>query len=162
AFFFLTPGKSAQADLASSPPAVQPAAAAPPVVPAPPAPAPPVLAPPAPAEKAPDLSKIEEPKKDPAEPRTPRGQLSAHGLKNLKGATVFVKVEAGRLSGSGSGFLVNLDGQTGYIITNHHVVNPEAELLQPVRGPRGTTGLRIVKYKPANARVSVVFNSGTK
>jgi predicted Zn finger-like uncharacterized protein len=96
-------------------------------------------------------------------PRLPRGQLSARALKDLKGATVFIKVEAGKaLSCSGSGFLIKVEGNTGYIITNHHVVNPEAELLQPVRSRNGTKSVRTVKYKPKNAAVTAVFHSGTK
>jgi S1-C subfamily serine protease len=99
------------------------------------------------------------------EPRAPRGGLSAPALKHLKGATVFLKVDAGRLSCTGSGFLCKLEGDTGYLITNHHVVNPEAELLQPVRVRRGrttVTGVRFVRYRPKDVRISAVFNSGTK
>ena len=92
----------------------------------------------------------------------PKGQLSAQTLADLKGATVFIKVEAGRmLSCSGSGFLVKVDGEVGYIVTNHHVINPEAELLTPIRSGRGTT-LGIVKYKAKNAAISAVFHSGTR
>jgi S1-C subfamily serine protease len=102
---------------------------------------------------------------EPAAQRAPRGQLSAQALKHIKGATVFIKVEAGRLSCTGSGFLVKVDGDTGYVITNHHVVNPEAELLAPVRSRRGgrqTIGVRVVKYKAKNAVVTAVFHSGGK
>jgi len=45
-------------------------------------------------------------------------------LNELKGATVFVRVAAGPLSGSGSGFLVKVEGETGYLVTNHHVIEP--------------------------------------
>jgi S1-C subfamily serine protease len=62
-------------------------------------------------------------------------------LKPLKGATVFIKVAAGRLSCTGSGFLCKVDGDTGYVITNHHLVNPEAERLQPVRVGRGRSSV---------------------
>jgi S1-C subfamily serine protease len=94
-------------------------------------------------------------------PHLPRGQLSPEALKDLKGATVFLKVQAGALAGSGSGFLVRVDGDTGYLVTNHHVVNPEAELLAP-SNRRGDGGLRVVKYKPKNATILAVFHSGTK
>ncbi|MBI1918018.1 MAG: trypsin-like peptidase domain-containing protein [Planctomycetes bacterium] len=45
-------------------------------------------------------------------------------LNELKGATVFIRVKAGPLSSSGSGFLVRVDGETGYLVTNHHVITP--------------------------------------
>ena len=118
---------------------------------------------PAPKRQEP-AAQVEEPKRA-AEPRAPRGQLSALALRNLKGATVFIKVEAGRLSCTGSGFLCKVDGDTGYLVTNHHVVNPEAELLQPVRVRRGRTietSVRVVKYKPKDVRISAVFHSGTR
>jgi S1-C subfamily serine protease len=98
---------------------------------------------------------------EPAAPHAAKGQLSAQALKDLKGATVYVKVAAGSLSCSGSGFLVKVDGDNGYIVTNHHVVNPEAELLRPVR--RGNRiSVQTVKYKAKNAAVTTVFFSGTK
>ena len=102
------------------------------------------------------------------EPRThgvSKGQLSAETLKDLKAATVFIKVEAGRvLSCSGSGFLVKVDGDTGYLVTNHHVINPEAEMLTTAGSSRGgrSGGVRIVKYKATNAAVTAVFHSGSK
>ncbi len=57
--------------------------------------------------------------------------IPAKTLADLKAATVFVKVEftaadigGQRLPGSGSGFLIKADGETGYVATNHHVVTP--------------------------------------
>src|SRR5262249_38613555 len=67
-------------------------------------------------------------------------------LNAIKNATVFVKLDAGPLSASGSGFVLKTENQTGYIITNDHVVTP------PTR-----PGLR----RPAATAVSVVFRSGT-
>src|SRR5262245_11840829 len=80
-------------------------------------------------------------------------------LKHIKNATVFVKVEyqvpgvAKLLHGSGSGFLMKVDGTTGYIATNHHVVNPPDKLKDRVKpaGPptlvfwSGTRQERVVK-----------------
>src|SRR6266849_1190530 len=57
--------------------------------------------------------------------------IPAETLEMLKGATVFVKVEGARWGKSGSGFLIKVDGKTGYIVTNQHVVAP----------PRGTVPL---------------------
>ncbi|MBX9579569.1 MAG: serine protease, partial [Gemmataceae bacterium] len=63
----------------------------------------------------------------------------------VKKATVFVKVEAGEFSGSGSGFLVGAIGQTGLVATNHHVI--ESGMKRPAPG------------SPPH-KISVVFNSG--
>jgi hypothetical protein len=38
---------------------------------------------------------------------------------------VFVEVEVEGLSGSGSGFVVTVDGDTALVVTNHHVVEPK-------------------------------------
>src|SRR5262245_32188117 len=40
-------------------------------------------------------------------------------LRRFKDATVYVKVEAG----TGSGFLARVEGDAGYIVTNHHVAS---------------------------------------
>ena len=119
---------------------------------------------PAPRKRTEQPDEASAPESDePAAPRSPRGQLSARALKDLKGATVFIKVEAGKdLSCSGSGFLVKVEGDTGYVITNHHVVNPEAELLKPVRSRSGVTTVRTVKVRARNAAVTAVFHSGAK
>ena len=45
-------------------------------------------------------------------------------LKALKDATVFIRVDSGSQSGSGSGFLIGKRGQSAYIVTNEHVVRP--------------------------------------
>lgn len=118
-----------------------------------------------PAPKA-EIPKTEVPKADPApEPAPSKGQLSATALKHLKGATVFVKFDAGPDSCTGSGFLVIVNNDTGYIVTNHHVINPEAERLSTVRvrRPGGGTaiGVRVIKYKPRGT-ISAVFHSGSK
>ena len=48
--------------------------------------------------------------------------IAAPVLAQLKSATVFIKVQAGTYRASGTGFLVHADGETGYIVTNDHVV----------------------------------------
>jgi S1-C subfamily serine protease len=68
--------------------------------------------------------------------------IPAETLQMLKGATVFVKVEGTRWGKSGSGFLMKVDGKTGYVVTNHHVVAP----------PQGAA---------AEFTVTLVFWSGT-
>jgi S1-C subfamily serine protease len=71
------------------------------------------------------------------------GKLSPATLAALKAATVFVKVELGQLRASGSGFLMKVEGRSGYVVTNDHVIRP----------PRG------INLRP---HVSLVFWSGTK
>jgi predicted Zn finger-like uncharacterized protein len=61
-------------------------------------------------------------------------------LQAIKGATVFIKVESAAESASGSGFLMRADGETGYVVTNHHVVTPSAArgapgFMEPPFGP---------------------------
>jgi S1-C subfamily serine protease len=84
--------------------------------------------------------------------------LPADTLKSLKAATVYVKVEAGRLQGSGSGFLLHTDKDTALLVTNHHVVRPLVTIRRvlPRRPPQ------VVTMRINDARVSVVFNSGKK
>ena len=67
---------------------------------------------------------------EPDRPRrrsAPDGQLSQEMLDHLKALTALVQVEAGNQRGSGSGFLIKADGDTGYFITNAHVVTPEPQ-----------------------------------
>src|SRR5262249_36318374 len=90
-------------------------------------------------------------------------------LTELKGATVFIRVAAGPLSGSGSGFLVKVEGETGYLVTNHHVVTPPRRGLPPAvvtavfrRGTRKEKWVRAVVlatdalYAPAVLKVTGV------
>jgi S1-C subfamily serine protease len=70
-----------------------------------------------------------------ARPPEPTEDLLARTRK----ATAFITVEAGGQSGSGSGFVVRANGDTGYVVTNHHVVavrQEEPPVAQPARpGP---------------------------
>src|SRR5688500_18986822 len=68
-------------------------------------------------------------------------------LKALKDATVFVKVKAGPVGGTGSGFVIRVDGETALVATNHHVVDVPALPGRPAPGP---------------VTVTLVFYSGTK
>lgn len=60
-------------------------------------------------------------------------------------ATVFIKLKAGKLQGSGSGFVMTVAGDTVLIMTNRHVASPAADELPP----------------GAKVSLSVVFRSGT-
>ncbi|MBI3466714.1 MAG: trypsin-like peptidase domain-containing protein, partial [Planctomycetes bacterium] len=63
----------------------------------------------------------------------------------IKSATVYVKVPVGDKLATGSGWVMKVEGETGYLVTNHHVV---ADAPKP-------TG---AEYPV----VTVVFHSGTK
>jgi S1-C subfamily serine protease len=79
--------------------------------------------------------------------RAGEDSLPPKTLAALKAATVFLKVEAGRESGSGSGFLIKTEGQTAYLVTNNHVIDPSDG--QPGRAAGPTT-------------ITAIFGSGTK
>src|SRR5690242_2400038 len=64
-------------------------------------------------------------------------------LGELKAATVYVKVEGKQGMASGSGFLIQVEGETGLVATNYHVV---------AAVPR--------RFTPK--RIELVFWSGTK
>jgi S1-C subfamily serine protease len=94
-------------------------------------------------------------------------------LKEIKAATCFVKVDIGRATtkGSGSGFLVRVDGETGYVVTNHHVVVPPSDLKITVKGVElvfnsGQKGERVVKAEvlasDPDADLAVLKISGVK
>lgn len=70
--------------------------------------------------------------------------IPAKTLADIKGATVFIKAKAGPLQMTGSGFLIQADGKTGYIVTNQHVVVPDT--------PR---------FDKADS-ITIVFHSGLK
>lgn len=64
-------------------------------------------------------------------------------LVELKAATVFIKVDGSQGTATGSGFLIRVEGETGFVATNHHVVS-------------GTRR----RFKPQHYQL--VFGSGTK
>jgi S1-C subfamily serine protease len=94
--------------------------------------------------------------------------IPADVLTKVKKASAFVKVSLGPLEFSGSGFAVQSEGETVYLVTNEHVVaKPDLDGLGT--GPFGLRGrdlfeLRRVLSAIENSEpeVSVVFNSGTK
>jgi predicted Zn finger-like uncharacterized protein len=91
-------------------------------------------------------------------PPSVSGKLPSEVLRQLKEATVFIKREAGRLSATGSGFVMKLEGDTAYVVTNHHVIDATGELLRVGRGGRP----QVVKVRASNAVIFTVFRSGTK
>ena len=58
-------------------------------------------------------------------------------VREIKAATVFVKVKVEGGSCSGSGFVVKADGADAFVVTNHHVIEPKLVevLLAPSRRP---------------------------
>jgi S1-C subfamily serine protease len=103
--------------------------------------------PPTPAAKAPDAVAAR-----PPEPKSPdvgplvEGQIPAALLARLKAATVFIKVQFPGGAGSGSGFILRLDGDHALIVTNDHVARPRIKDAPPVQG----------------AAYDVVFHSGRR
>jgi hypothetical protein len=54
--------------------------------------------------------------------------LSENVLNEIKGATLFIKVNGGYWRASGTGFLFKTEGQIGYVATNAHVVERPTEV----------------------------------
>jgi S1-C subfamily serine protease len=80
-----------------------------------------------------------EPKREAPEPppiaADNNGPIPAKLLEHLKSATIFVKVEGRGFAASGSGFVTKVQGDTAYIATNAHVIDPQIEI--EVKPPRG-------------------------
>jgi S1-C subfamily serine protease len=96
--------------------------------------------PPEPPRPAPEETTTTPKPADPP-PGVATGTIPRATLQAIKDATVFVKVKAGTVEGSGSGFMMQVEGETGYIVTNEHVAAPH-----------------VAKVKAA---LTVVFGSGT-
>ena len=66
------------------------------------------------------------------------GQSPAALLEHLKSATIFVKVEGREIKATGSGFVVQVTGDTCYVVTNAHVIDPKIEIeIRPRQGGFG-------------------------
>src|SRR5690606_8519747 len=70
----------------------------------------------------------------PTNPRTPIaspppavGELPPDLVEKTRRATAFIEVSAGTQGATGSGFLVRSNGDTGYIVTNYHVIDVDEE-----------------------------------
>jgi predicted Zn finger-like uncharacterized protein len=85
------------------------------------------------------------------------GAIPIAVLEQIKDATVFVKMDAGAASGSGSGFLMRVDGDNAYFVTNDHVVTPPATTVATI----GRLRPKLVNVATPKARISVVLRSGT-
>lgn len=72
----------------------------------------------------------------------PRGELSAELTEKVRRATAYIRVDAGSQSATGSGFIVQANGDTAYLITNHHVIDVDDEPRPQARpgGPPGFPG----------------------
>lgn len=75
----------------------------------------------------------------------------ADAIQRIKDSTVFIKVKVGRASGSGSGFVFQVDGDKVLVATNFHVVNPH------LQGPEESAPPQLARLRP---EVTVVFRSG--
>ena len=93
--------------------------------------------------------------------------LPAEMVQQLKDATVYIKTEIGPIKMTGTGFVIEVTGDTALIATNQHVIAKPAELKQGgyIPGLRGRDRLALMRIQQALAvaesAVTVVFNSGT-
>ena len=94
------------------------------------------------------------PEEKPAPPAMD-GAIPLAIVEQIKDATAFIKMDAGQLSGSGSGFVMRVDGDTAYLVTNDHVVTPPSKIVVPI----GRLRQRVVNTP--KARITVVLRSGT-
>jgi predicted Zn finger-like uncharacterized protein len=63
---------------------------------------------------------------------TPAAALSSQELLDrTRRATALIRVEAGNRGGSGSGFLVRVNPEAAYVVTNYHVISIDDEPQQP-------------------------------
>ncbi len=85
-------------------------------------------------------------------PIVPAGGLP---LDDLKAASVFIKAQTATMAASGSGFVIRVQGDTAYVVTNHHVVTPPTDTGRPIGRPPIRPGL------PTVVQLTVVFRSGT-
>jgi S1-C subfamily serine protease len=102
------------------------------------------------------------------------GALPAVSVAELKAATVFIRVEKAKVAAaSGSGFFIGSDGDTSYVVTNHHVVHltqkVERKVGRIVRPPIGRPiGPPKIEYHTETVEIEVpipditlVLDSGT-
>jgi S1-C subfamily serine protease len=99
-------------------------------------------------------------------PAMGQDSLPAETVQSLKASTVYVKTAVGPVKMTGSGFVVQIEGDSALIATNQHVVAKPQELqaggfIPGLRG-RGRLSLRGLQMTVAQADpvVTVVFNSG--
>ncbi len=97
--------------------------------------------------------------------------LAPETLAALKDSTVYIKVEKDQDRASGSGFLVRVAGDTGYVVTNHHVVTLTRQIRhvtypRPARSGRNlilpAPQVRIEEQVIDSPSVTVLFASGTR
>ena len=92
--------------------------------------------------------------------------LAPETARRLKEATVYVKVAIGPLPITGSGFVIQSEGGSALVVTNHHVIAKPKVLTQGsfIPGLRGRDRIALMRLQNALAAnepvVSVVFNSG--
>jgi S1-C subfamily serine protease len=143
-------------------PDMLPNPADPPSIEQPVAVAPPIVEPPPLAPEKPPVKPVPVPPEEPAM----AGAIPVETMQAIKVATVFIKADSPVGNASGSGFLVRIDGNAAFIVTNHHVVGPiksEEPAMRPInpinpRLPRIPLPPHVVEAKPT---LTVVFESGT-
>ncbi|HEX3151090.1 MAG TPA: trypsin-like peptidase domain-containing protein [Gemmataceae bacterium] len=63
----------------------------------------------------------------PEPPTRADGLIPAALLTKLKAATVFIKMTAGPVQSTGSGFVLRVEGNNALVVTNNHVISPSAK-----------------------------------
>jgi S1-C subfamily serine protease/HEAT repeat protein len=138
----------------------------------------------APAEAMPvaHLEPAPAPAMEPIQPAPQeQGAKGTLPLKELKAASVYIKARTATMGSRGSGFVIQAQGGTVYVATNHHVISPpkeNADLQPPLGFPPGIIGPRMpgMPFGPRRPRrgialdapfaaqgvaLTVVFHSGT-
>lgn len=96
-----------------------------------------------------------------AEPPT-SSSLDSATLEQIKRAAVYIHVERGGISGSGSGFLVSREGERALVATNCHVVLPIPQTYGRPRHEFRTLPVSEVAEALQKSKIDVVFDSGKK
>jgi hypothetical protein len=78
---------------------------------------------------------------------------AGRSLDELKAATVFIKVAAGPLRTTGSGFVLQVQGDTAYVVTNEHVIRRRGAAVHEITlvFPNGTKQERSYRAEVAAA-----------
>jgi len=100
-------------------------------------------------------------------PAQAQNSLPPEVLQRVKQASAFVKVSVGPIGQTGSGFVIQTEGETVYLVTNEHVV-AKPDLKLPATLPFNLRGRNLAELRKLqlaiqnlSPEVNVVFNSGT-
>jgi S1-C subfamily serine protease/regulation of enolase protein 1 (concanavalin A-like superfamily) len=106
----------------------------------------------APTAPSGDIGPASNPAPAPASAPPQSAEDRTETVRRIKDATVFLKVRAGKVQASGSGFVIKDEGSSLLIATNHHVISPHMDGPEDVNDPRKTAIAPVV---------TAVFRSGS-